>query len=55
MTRDWITNEIFRRVEPNGRTMGEFMREELCTDKMLGSRDIICGLHDEDNERCISV
>lgn len=22
ITRDWITNEIFRRVEPQGRTMG---------------------------------
>ena len=22
ISRDWITNEIFRRVEPQGRTMG---------------------------------
>lgn len=29
MNRDWITNEIFRRVEPTGRTMGEFFRDEL--------------------------
>ena len=28
VTRDWITNEIFRRVEPNGRTMGEYMRDD---------------------------
>ena len=29
MNRDWITNEIFRRVEPRGRTMGEYFREEV--------------------------
>jgi hypothetical protein len=28
-TRDWITNEIFRRVEPKGRTYDEYMKEEL--------------------------
>jgi CubicO group peptidase (beta-lactamase class C family) len=27
ITRDWISNEIFRRVEPQGRTMGEYLRE----------------------------
>ena len=29
MTKDWITNEIFRRVEPQGRTMGEYFKQEL--------------------------
>ena len=29
MTRDWILNEIFRRVEPNKRTMGEYLEQEL--------------------------
>lgn len=29
ITRDLISNEIFRRVEPKGRTMGEFLREEF--------------------------
>ena len=28
-TRDFITNEIFRRVDPEGRTMGEFMESEF--------------------------
>lgn len=27
--RDWISNEIFRRVEPQKRTMGEYFRDEL--------------------------
>ena len=29
ITRGWIANEIFRRVEPTGRTMGEFLRDEV--------------------------
>ena len=28
-SKDWIMNEIFRRVEPEGRTMGEYWREEV--------------------------
>ena len=28
-TRDWIANEIFRRVEPKGRTMGEYFQQEI--------------------------
>lgn len=44
--RDWVTNEIFRRVEPKGRTMGEYLREEL------GEFDIHVGLRrEEDFER----
>ena len=29
MTRDMITNEIFRRVQPEGKTFGEYLRENL--------------------------
>lgn len=29
ITKDLITNEIFRRVEPQGRTMGEYMQQVL--------------------------
>jgi len=25
-TRDWLSNEIFRRVEPEGRTQGEYLK-----------------------------
>lgn len=28
LTRDWVTNEIFRRVEPKGRTMGEYLKDD---------------------------
>lgn len=29
VTRGWIANEIFRRVEPVNRTMGEYLREQI--------------------------
>ena len=29
ITRGWIVNELFRRVHPEGRTVGEFLREEI--------------------------
>jgi CubicO group peptidase (beta-lactamase class C family) len=29
ITRGWIVNEIFRRVDPEGRTVGEFLRGEI--------------------------
>ena len=35
VTRDWITNEIFRRVEKNGCTMGQYM-QGLCQEFNMG-------------------
>lgn len=32
LTRDWVANEIFRRVEPQRRTMGEYMKDSFCKD-----------------------
>jgi hypothetical protein len=29
VTKDMITNEVFRRVEPSGRTMGEYLEQEF--------------------------
>lgn len=29
ITRGWIINEVFRRVDPAGRTIGEFLREDI--------------------------
>lgn len=29
VTRGWIINEVFRRVDPAGRTIGEFLREDI--------------------------
>jgi CubicO group peptidase (beta-lactamase class C family) len=30
ITRGWIVNEVFRRVDPAGRTIGEFLRDDIC-------------------------
>lgn len=49
VNRDWISNEVFRRVEPKGRTFGEYLREELCG-KILGGADIYFGTKEFD--RC---
>ncbi|MEP5568738.1 MAG: serine hydrolase domain-containing protein [Halioglobus sp.] len=40
LTRGWIANELFRRVDPAGRTIGEFLHEEISgpldADVMIG-------------------
>jgi CubicO group peptidase (beta-lactamase class C family) len=53
MSKDWILNEIFRRVEPTGRTMGEYFRAEMmsmCDDGVF----ITCET-DEELKRCYDV
>ena len=53
MTRGWIANEIFRRVESNGRTMGEF-----CADELYRKKQIDCHIaiqSDEDLKRCANI
>lgn len=40
-TRDMITNEIFRRLDPKQRTMGEYLRDVVCP--QIGTRNIISG------------
>lgn len=43
ITRGWIANEIFRRADPAGRTIGEFLREDvsgkLGADAVIGATD----------------
>ncbi|TRY75151.1 hypothetical protein TCAL_08532 [Tigriopus californicus] len=48
LTRGWILNEIFRRVEPQGRTMGEYVRQEIA--EKLGI-DVYIGITDEEMKR----
>lgn len=42
VTRGWIVNELFRRVEPAGRTIGEFLRQDISgplqADTIIGVR-----------------
>ena len=43
VTRGWIANELFRRVDPAGRTIGEYLREDvagpLAADVHVGLRE----------------
>ena len=45
LTRDWVANEIFRRVEPQRRTMGEYMRDYFCKEFGL---NIVLGATEHD-------
>ncbi len=48
ITRGWIANEVFRRVDPAGRTIGEFLRDDLCPGL---SADVFVGLEDHQLDR----
>lgn len=52
VTRGWIVNEVFRRVDPNGRTIGEFIREDIRDP--LGV-DVNIGVEKEDLHRVVRV
>lgn len=48
-TRDVWANEIFRRVDSKGRTMGEYLKEEV--HDIIGTKDIILGATPEELEK----
>lgn len=52
ITRGWIASEVLRRADPQGRTMGQFLREEVSTP--LGV-DVYIGLLDEELSRIDAV
>lgn len=52
VTRGWIVNEVFRRVDPAGRTIGEFLREDI--NEPLGV-DAIIGAKKEELHRISKV
>ena len=29
MTRGWVANEVFRRMDPGGRTIGQYLAEDV--------------------------
>ena len=49
LTRGWILNEIIRRVDPNQRTLGEILQEDLQID------DIFCGLGENELKRTANL
>ena len=52
LTRGWIVNEVFRRVDPAGRTIGEFFREDIS--QPLGA-DVMIGVREQDMGRVAGV
>lgn len=52
ITRGWIANEVFRRVDPAGRTIGEFLREDISDPLEV---DVLIGVPKEDLSRVCRV
>ena len=52
LTRGWIVNEVFRRVDPAGRTIGEFLREEISGPL---NADVVIGVKEHEMERMSKV
>jgi CubicO group peptidase (beta-lactamase class C family) len=52
ITRGWIVNELFRRVDPGGRTVGEFLSEEISGPL---EADAIIGVKEADLKRISRV
>ena len=53
VSRDWISNEIFRRIEPNGYTMGEYIEKVL--NEKTGQKVLHCGASDEHMKQFVEV
>ena len=47
-SRDTILNEVFRRVEPSGRTMGEYLRQEILPEFGI---EIFSGMTEQEMEK----
>ncbi|MDG2276482.1 MAG: serine hydrolase [Pseudomonadales bacterium] len=45
LTRGWIVNEVFRRIDPKGRTIGEYLQEDIAGP--LGA-DVVIGVKESD-------
>ena len=52
ITRGWIVNELFRRVDPAGRTIGEFLREEISGPL---EADVVVGVREAERQRMFPV
>lgn len=52
ITRGWIVNEIFRRIDPAGRTIGEFLREDISERLEV---DAVIGASESDLKRTSKV
>ncbi|MEM7019934.1 MAG: serine hydrolase domain-containing protein [Pseudomonadota bacterium] len=51
-TRGWVVNEVFRRIEPQGRTIGQFLRDEISSRL---DADVFIGVHESELDRRSAV
>ncbi len=52
ITRGWVVNELFRRVDPAGRTIGEFLRQEVSGPL---EADVFVGVQEKERQRMFPV
>lgn len=52
ITRGWIVNELFRRVDPEGRTIGEFLQQEIAGPLDV---DVMVGVPEQERQRMYPV
>lgn len=52
VTRGWILNEVFRRIDPAGRTIGEFLREDISGPLKV---DAVIGVRESELDRVVKV
>ncbi len=52
ITRGWILNEVFRRVDPAGRTIGEFYEQDV---RRPLEADVIVGVREAELDRIVRV
>ncbi len=52
LTRGWIVNELFRRVDPAGRTIGEFVRDDISEPLNV---DVTVGVDEHELQRVSKV
>ena len=52
LTRGWIANELFRRVDPQGRTIGEFVQQEISQPLQI---DLAVGVSEEQYGRRVPI
>ncbi|MEP6388991.1 MAG: serine hydrolase domain-containing protein [Halioglobus sp.] len=52
LTRGWIVNELFRRVDSAGRTIGEYLQQEISGPLDV---DVVVGVPEQDRQRMFPV
>lgn len=52
-SRDWISGEVFRRLEPQGRTMSEYLKAEIWP--LIESKNIVSAAKDDELDNYVQL